>query len=199
MSNAVDTVNDITVAAGEGRDETNTEDMILAAALTKQLDAAWAVGTAAGGLNTGVVAGNTWYEVHLIKRTDTSVVDVMFTTTANRATLPTSYTKSRRIGWIRRNGTTILQFTQVSDYITLTTQLNDASFTATATAAAITLTGVAVGDSCHCGPPAAPAANSVIWCYSSAADVVRVRRCNVSVGALADPAGETYRVTCTKF
>lgn len=140
MSNAADTVNDITVAAGEARDEADSADMTLAGAITKQLDAGWAVGTNAGGLNTGTVAANTWYEVHLIKRTDTGVVDVMFTTTANRATLPTSYTKQRRIGWIRRNGTTILQFTQIGDYITLTTQINDASFTATATATAITLT-----------------------------------------------------------
>lgn len=140
MSNAADAVNDITVAAGEAKDESDSALMVLAAAITKQLDASWAVGSAAGGLNTGVVAANTWYEVHLIKRVDTGVVDVMFTTTANRATLPANYTKQRRIGWIRRNGTTILAFTQVEEYVTLTTSINDASFTATATAAAITLT-----------------------------------------------------------
>lgn len=65
--------------------------------------------------------------------------------------------------------------------------------------AAITLTGAAVGDSVHVGTPAAPAANSAIWGYISAADAVRVRRCNVSVAALADPAAETYRITVTKF
>lgn len=140
MSNAADTVNDITVAAGEAKDEGNTAVMVLSGAITKQLDAGWAVGTNAGGLNTGSVAANTWYEVHLIKRTDTGVVDVMFTTTANRATLPTNYTLQRRIGWIRRNGSTILQFTQVDDRFTLTTQINDVAATATATAAAVTLT-----------------------------------------------------------
>ncbi len=65
--------------------------------------------------------------------------------------------------------------------------------------AAITLTGAAVGDSVHVGTPAAPAANSAIWGYVSAADAVRVRRCNVSIAALADPAVETYRITVTKF
>jgi hypothetical protein len=141
MSNAADTANDITVAAGQARDETDVDTMVLAASITKQLDAAWAVGTNAGGINTGAEANSTWYEVHLIKRVDTGVVDVMFTTTANRATLPTNYTLQRRIGWIRNDGAgAILQFTQVGDYFTLTTQVNDASFTATATAAAITLT-----------------------------------------------------------
>ena len=141
LSNAADTANDITIAAGECRDETGQHDMKLTAAITKRLDAGWAVGTDQGGLNTGAEAADTWYEVHLIKRLDTGVVDVMFTTTANRATLPTSYTVQRRIGWIRNNASSaILQFTQVDDYFTWTTQVNDASFTATLTAAAVTLT-----------------------------------------------------------
>lgn len=141
MSNAADTLNDITIAAGSARSEDNTTDMVLAAAITKRLDAAWAVGTNQGGINTGAEAASTWYEVILIKRTDTNVVDVMFSTTANRATLPTNYTKSRRIGWIRNDAASaILQFTQVDDYITLTTQVGDASAQVTDTAAAVTLT-----------------------------------------------------------
>ena len=141
MSNAADAANDITVAAGETTDESFTDIMVLAAPITKQLDAAWAVGTNAGGINTGAEANSTWYEVHLIKRVDTGVVDVMFTTTANRATLPANYTLQRRIGWIRNDsGGSILAFTQVGDHITLTTQVNDASVTATASAAQITMT-----------------------------------------------------------
>ncbi len=140
MSNAADATNDITVEAGEAVSEDHEELMVLAAAITKQIDATWAVGTNAGGLNTGVVANATWYEVHLIKRMDTGVVDVMFTTTANRATLPTNYTKQRRIGWVRRGTATNLAFTQVDDHFTLTTQINDVSATATATATAVTLT-----------------------------------------------------------
>ena len=129
------------MAVGQASAEGGGEDIVLASAITKQLDAGWAVGTNAGGLNTGTEAVSTWYEVHLIKRVDTGVVDVMFTTTANRATLPANYTKQRRIGWIRNDASSnILQFTQVDDYITLTTQINDVALTATATAAAVTLT-----------------------------------------------------------
>lgn len=140
MSNAADATNDITVDTGEAKDEGHAAVLTLASAITKQIDAAWAVGTNAGGMNTGAVANNTWYEVHLIKRTDTGVVDAMFTTTANRATLPANYTLQRRIGWVRRGTATNLAFTQVDDYFTLTTQINDVSATATATAAAVTVT-----------------------------------------------------------
>lgn len=141
LSNAADTANDITVAVGECRDENGNHDMKLATAITKRLDAAWAVGDNAGGLNTGAEAVSTWYEVHLIKRLDTGVVDVMFTTTANRATLPTNYTVQRRIGWIRNDAASaILQFTQVEDYFTWATQVNDVAASATATAAAVALT-----------------------------------------------------------
>lgn len=140
MSNAADTVNDITVAAGRAGDEGGARVMVLPSAITKQLDATWAVGTNAGGLNTGSVAANTWYEVHLIERVDTEVVDVMFTTTANRATLPTNYTLQRRIGWIRRDGSTILQFTQTGDYMTLVTPINDISATSAASETLRTMT-----------------------------------------------------------
>jgi hypothetical protein len=141
LSNAADTVNDITVADGESRDEAGYYDLVLMASITKRLDATWAVGTAAGGLNTGTVAANTWYEVHLIKRLDTGIVDVMFTTTANRATLPSPYMAQRRIGWIRTDAVPgILQFTQIDDYFTLTTPVNDVSETSSATATSRTLT-----------------------------------------------------------
>lgn len=140
MSNAADTANDITIAAGEARDEAGTEDLVLASAITKQIDAGWAVGTNQGGINTGSVADSTWYEVILIKRTDTGVVDVMFSTTANRATLPASYDKYRRIGWVRRGSATLLQFTQVEDYFTWTTQINDIAANHSTNAAAGTLT-----------------------------------------------------------
>src|SRR5262245_35023414 len=84
-NNGTDALNDIDIAAGEAMAESHDEVMTLSGTITKQLDVAWAVGNNQGGLNTGSEAASTWYEVHLIKRTDTGVVDVMFTTTANRA------------------------------------------------------------------------------------------------------------------
>ena len=142
MSNAADTVNDITIAVGEAISDDGTTDMVLSGAITKQLNAAFVVGTNQGGINTGAMADSTWYEVHLIKRVDTGVVDVMFTTTANRATLPANYTKKRRIGWIRTQaaGAGIIQFIQIGSYITLPTPINDLSATATASRTTRTLT-----------------------------------------------------------
>lgn len=140
LSNAADATNDITVQPCVVQDEDGGGCMELAAAITKQIDAGWAVGNNAGGLNTGAVANATWYEVLVIKRTDTGVVDVMFSTTANRATLPTNYTLSARIGWVRRGTATNLAFTQVGNHFTLTTQINDVSASVTTTAAAVTLT-----------------------------------------------------------
>lgn len=141
MSNAADTTNDITIGVGECVSDDGTTMMVLAGAITKQIDAAWAVGTGAGGVNTGAVADSTWYEVHLIMRVDTGVVDAMFTTTANRATLPASYTKKRRIGWVRRSAASaLLQFTQIDDHFTLVTPVNDLSGTSSASAATRTLT-----------------------------------------------------------
>lgn len=101
-SNAADASNDITVAAGTCRDSTNTEDMTLSASITKRIDASWAVGDNQGGFDTGSVSATGVYHIFLIKRTDTDVVDVIFTATIGGPTLPTNYTKSRRIGSIYR-------------------------------------------------------------------------------------------------
>ena len=97
---AVDAVNDIDIAAGGAMDSTNAY-WIEGAALTKQLDAAWAVGTNAGGLDTGSI-GNSDYYIHAIARPDTGVVDYLFSLSATAPTMPTSYTFRRLIGWFRR-------------------------------------------------------------------------------------------------
>jgi hypothetical protein len=142
-NDAGDAPNDIGIAAGEAVDETGVWNMVLSAAVVKRIDASWVVGTAQGGMANGGtgVADNNWYEVLLIGREDTRVVDVAFSLTANRATLPASYTHKRRIGWVRRGPTasTNSPFTQVDDHFTLTNKANDASITATATAAQITV------------------------------------------------------------
>jgi hypothetical protein len=109
-NSAGDPTNDIDIAAGYCADSTNAV-MMTGAALTKQLDAAWAVGTNAGGLDTGSIA-NTTYHVWLIKRSDTGVVDVLYSTSASAPTMPTNYTYKRRIGSIVRTGAAIKTFIQ---------------------------------------------------------------------------------------
>lgn len=104
-----DATNDITIAAGAGRDSTNAKNIVLASAITKQLDAAWAVGTAAGGLDTGAI-GNSDYYIWLIMRSDTGVVDALFSLSSTAPTMPTSYDYKRIIGWFKRVGATIVAF-----------------------------------------------------------------------------------------
>lgn len=109
-NNTVDATNDLDIAVGVANSDDNTEAMTLVTALIKRIDAAWVVGTNQGGLDTGVVADNT-YHIWLIKRVDTGVVDVLFSLSATAPTMPTSYTKKRRIGSIVRI-TVIRQFKQ---------------------------------------------------------------------------------------
>jgi hypothetical protein len=130
-NNVIDGTNDIDISAGSARDSTNVENLVLASAYTKQLDAAWAVGNNAGGLDTGSKTINTWYHVHLIKRPDTGVVDVLFSASATAPTLPTNYTVFRRIGSIRTDASNIIRpFVQVGDdfqYLTSITDVNAAN------------------------------------------------------------------------
>lgn len=102
--NAVaDVTNDITVAIGCAMEGTNVRMLVLAAALTKRLDAAWVVGDNQGGLDTGSI-GNSEYYIWLIQRSDTGVVDVLFSLSATAPTMPTNYTFKRVIGWFKRTG-----------------------------------------------------------------------------------------------
>lgn len=93
----------MTIAAGQAADSTNAALMSLASALNKTTSS-WAVGSGNGGLDTGTIANNTWYHFYAIRRPDTGVVDVVFSTSASSPTLPTNYTQFRRIGSGRTNG-----------------------------------------------------------------------------------------------
>lgn len=86
MSNGTDATNDIDIAVGiavsDDSAHTSRVAMALTSAYTKQLDAAWAVGSAAGGLDIGTIANGT-YHMWLIMRSDTGVVDALFSRNPN--------------------------------------------------------------------------------------------------------------------
>ena len=103
-NNGSDANNDVDVAAGAARDTTNAANIILASALTKRLDANWAVGTNQGGLDTGSEANSTWYHVWGIKRPDTGVVDALFSLSASAPTMPTNYTLKAYVGAVYNDG-----------------------------------------------------------------------------------------------
>lgn len=102
LTTAADAANDITVATGSAAADTANYDLMqLTSAITKQIDAAWAVGNNAGGLDTGSVGNNTYY-IWLIRRPDTGVVDVLYSLSSTAPTMPTNYTQKRLVGRLTR-------------------------------------------------------------------------------------------------
>ena len=109
-NNGSDATNDIDIAAGGAMDATGAYWMSLASGITKQSDAAWAVGTNAGWLDTGAIGNNDYY-IWLIARSDTGVVDSLLSLSSTAPTMPSNYDYKRLIGWIKRSGGTIVAFT----------------------------------------------------------------------------------------
>jgi len=107
-ANGSDATNDIDIAAGGCMDSTGAY-WITMSAITKQLDAAWAVGTNQGGLDTGSI-GNSDYYIWAIARSDTGVTDALFSLSSTSPTMPTNYDFRRLIGWFKRVGGTIVAF-----------------------------------------------------------------------------------------
>lgn len=107
-NSVVDAANDVTVSAGICSASGGDADMLLAVAMTKQIDAAWSVGSDAGGLDTGTVAVDTSYYVWLIMRSDTGAVDVLLSLSSSNPTMPANYDYKRRVGAVLTNGTAAL-------------------------------------------------------------------------------------------
>lgn len=129
----------MSVAAGQATDSANVALMTLAA--TSKTTSSWALGAAVGGLDTGAIAINTWYHFYVIRRPDTGVVDVTFSTNATTPTLPTNYTQYRRIGSGKTNASSQwTKFYQSGDNFRWDTPVLDVNITAVASAALTTFT-----------------------------------------------------------
>jgi hypothetical protein len=115
-NNVSDTANDIDIAPGECRDDSNSADIVIPTVLTKRLDAAWAAGTNQGGRDTGVISDATWH-VFAIRNPSTNAADVLFSQSITAPTMPGGFTQKRRIASIIRRGAGgILPFKQYGDY-----------------------------------------------------------------------------------
>src|SRR3990167_5325176 len=143
-NNVADATNDIDMAVGAAAsDNAAIADRVLlsrTSVITKQLDAAWVVGTNQGGRMSAAAIANTTYFVFLIMRPDTGVVDMGFDVSPTAPTMPTNYTYRRRIGAIIRSAGAILAFTQDADLFQLSSPVADVSFVANPGAAAVTRT-----------------------------------------------------------
>ncbi|MGE0151787.1 MAG: hypothetical protein AB7R90_04165 [Reyranellaceae bacterium] len=115
-NNGSDANNDIDIAAGSARDGGNDTDIILSSGLTKRLDASWSAGSGNGGIDSGSKANSTTYHVWLIGKNAGADPDVLFSTSVSSPTMPTNYTKKRRIGSILTDGSgNIRGFVQIGD------------------------------------------------------------------------------------
>lgn len=125
------TVFDIASGAAATDDQTAT---LIAGAFTKTT-AAWAAGTGLGALDTGSIASNTWYHVFVI---GPAATDILLSHSLASPTMPTGYTKKRRIGSIKTDGSGhILAFTQNGDEFLWAAAPNDISTTTLGTSATL--------------------------------------------------------------
>jgi hypothetical protein len=98
-----DPTNDIVIAAGSARDASDSYNYLLGSAYTKQTDTAWALGSAAGSLDTGSI-GNNRYAIWGIGRSDTRVCDVLTSLSFSAPTMPANYDFKVLIGEFTRTG-----------------------------------------------------------------------------------------------
>jgi len=107
---------DIDIAAGISADSTGVDYMKLSSALVKRVSTSWTVGTGQGCLDTGSIPTSGTVHIFEIKRTDTSVVDILCSVSASSPTMPSGYTEKRRIGSIMTDGSAhIISFLQRGD------------------------------------------------------------------------------------
>lgn len=103
-NNGSDPEHDIDIAVGDCRDFANTKNIKLTSAITKQIDANWAEGAAAGGFPSSLTLSNTtWYRVFVILKSD-GTIDAGYDTSATAANLlsdATGYAEYRQVGYSR--------------------------------------------------------------------------------------------------
>jgi hypothetical protein len=109
----------------------------------------WVVGNAQNKLDAGAIGASQTWHVFLIERVDTGVVDILFSLSPTAPTLPTSYTKQRRIASFTTDGANaIVAFVQDGDEFILSGATLPAIYTVTnpGTAAILaTLPGIPTG------------------------------------------------------
>lgn len=101
------------------------------ASITKSISNTWVEGSGAsiGGLDTGTVAINTWYNCFVIYNSTTGDYDAIFTA-ANSPSLPAGYGEYGRVGSIRTDGSgNIRQFITARNKVIWKTPILDEDFT----------------------------------------------------------------------
>ncbi len=135
------------VDVGFATSDDATTPMNLTASIGKNTNP-WAVGPSNGALDTGAIQVSTWYHVFEIARVDTPTVDILISTNPTSPTLPTHYTKQRRIGSMKTDASAHwTAFTQIGDEFLWHANVTELSYAAigNTTANTLTLGGVPTG------------------------------------------------------
>jgi len=117
----------MSIAAGVARDSTNASDLTLASSINKTTSS-FSAGSGNGGLDTGSIANNTWYNFWLIKKDADGSGEVLISLSATAPTMPGGYTYKRRIGSGKTDGSAHwTAFIQDGDLFQWLTQVQDVS------------------------------------------------------------------------
>lgn len=137
--------NTIDVAVGTAAtDDAIPVLMTLAAPISKNVNAVWAVGNGAGGCLDGAGLANGTGHIYLIQRPDTGVVDVAVSASLTPV-LPTNYTRKRRIFSFTRVAAANTLYTQVGDLAMLQQVVADLTVNNPGTAAVLRTLNVPSG------------------------------------------------------
>jgi hypothetical protein len=113
------TLTKLDISAGEATSDDAATRMILGSAWVKSIGSTFTLGSGNGGLDTGSVTASTWYHVFLISDSTGVTTDILFSTSLSPS-MPGGFTKKRRIGSIRTDGSSnIIKFTQNGDLFLL--------------------------------------------------------------------------------
>jgi len=114
--------------------------------LTKRLDAAWAAGNNAGGLDFGSKANSTTYHVHALQKTSDGSFDALFSTSVSAPVVPTGYSSLGRVGSVVTNASGVIyKFTQFGNDVIYEAQQSGYSTTLSVPKAVTTFPGVPQG------------------------------------------------------
>lgn len=105
-NNPADSINDIDFSGGNFIFDDGSGEASVAA-MTKKIDAPFAAGNNQGGLDTGTVSPYTAYYLFAIHNPSTLASDYLFSASRTSPTLPTGYTKKKRIAALWRNASSI--------------------------------------------------------------------------------------------
>ena len=102
-NNGVDSAHDLDVTAFRCRDSSDAGDIVIAADLTKRMDALFTEGNDGGGLDVGALTPNTDYDLYAIGKDD-GTGDIVGSTASSALARPSGFSRETRVATFRTDG-----------------------------------------------------------------------------------------------